>query len=99
MLYASVNFLPNSSDAKRIRLWSLKKSAIPADYIGHPVLRCSVEFCNVLDIPKDVCAASVPSEAKTMGLSGLDGSVKQNTSARPSEASLKCDGRVPVIRL
>ena len=33
-----------------------------------------------------------------MGLSGLDGSVKQNTSARPSEASRRWGARVPVIR-
>jgi hypothetical protein len=30
-----------------------------------------------------------PSDENTIGLSGLEGSVRQNTSARPSDASLK----------
>ncbi|KAI6890050.1 hypothetical protein KC325_g203 [Hortaea werneckii] len=38
------------------------------------------------------------SEAKTIGLSGLLGSVKQNTSARPSDASRKCGANVPAGR-
>ena len=32
-----------------------------------------------------------------MGLSGLDGSVRQNTSANPSDASRRCGASVPVI--
>ncbi len=34
-----------------------------------------------------------------MGLSGLDGSVRQKTSASPSEASLKCGDKEPVTLL
>ena len=32
-----------------------------------------------------------------MGLSGLEGSVRQNTSASPSDASLRCGDNEPVI--
>ena len=39
------------------------------------------------------------SEANTIGLSGLDGSVRQKTSARPSDASHKCGASIPVILL
>jgi hypothetical protein len=54
VIYASFNFLPKSSNAERICLWPLKKPAIPADYVGHSILCCSVEFCDLLDIAKDI---------------------------------------------
>lgn len=38
----------------------------------------------------------LPSDAKTIGLSCFDGSVKQNTSASPSDVSRKFGARAPV---
>lgn len=75
---------------ERIGLRPLKKSAVPPKSIGHAVLCSPMKFCPVVSALENIDVAllpCLPSEANTMGLSGLEGSVRQKTSARPSEAS------------
>lgn len=69
--------------------WTLQETAIAPYRIVHAILCSSMELCFSF-VSKDagrLALASLPSEAKTMGLSGLDGSVRQKTSAKPSDAS------------
>lgn len=101
VLSACLNFLANPPNTERIRFWTLKESTISSNDIIHSILCSSVELCMVSANShlSQNQANFVPSEANTMGLSGLEGSVKQKTSASPSDASRKREGRVPVILL
>jgi hypothetical protein len=67
-------------------------------YVPHAILSRSVKFCRRQSISlgrvndKQVS----PSDAKTVGLSSLEGSVKQKTSANPSDAACRCGANDPV---
>ncbi len=100
VLLTRFDLLTNPSDAEWVRLWALKESTVAAQHIIHAILSCSVEFYGLVSsCGREQVWLRLPSDEKTIGLSGLEGSVKQKTSARPSEASLRWDGRVPVILL
>ena len=98
MLFPIIDGLSKSSDAAMIGLWSLEKTAISANDIVKAVLRGLMKFyTGQLGAGDGIKTSYLPSEVKTIGLPGFDGSVKQNTSASPSEASWRCGGSVPVI--
>lgn len=89
MLLAGHDFLPRPFHTKRISFEPLKKPTVTPNDIIHTILRCSVEFYrkSVCNFSMNIMDSIIPSNAKTIGLSGLEGSVQQKTSARPSEAS------------
>jgi len=104
MFLASFNLFSYSSDTERICLWALEEPTVSSENVSHTYLISTrhtrgcknLPYCVVRwnskrfqykDYQDDYC--DEPSDAKTMGLSGLDGSVKQNTSANPSEAALR----------
>ena len=88
------------------RVWvrprALQETTVPPDRIAHAVLCSPMKLCiqsAAVRRARVKWTNESPAEAKTMGLSGRDGSVRQKTSARPSEASLRCGANVPVILL
>ena len=90
MFYSSCNSLSDSRNAVLVRPWALKKSTVPTDYIAHVVLSCPIEFWSERKLVFHSLSRSIedlPSDAKMIGQSGLEGSAKQKTSASPSEAS------------
>ena len=102
VLSAIPDGISQPSSAQSVCPRALKEAAIAANGVIHTILSCPVEFSRHLNTTannQDQDQDHVPSEAKTIGLSGLDGSVKQNTSARPSEASRKCGASVPAIEI
>lgn len=98
MLDTSLDFFPEPLCAEGVGLGTLQESAISANHVGHAVLCSSMELYSHVNLrPQIHASVQIPSDAKTIGLSALEGSVNTNTSAKPSEASLNAGGKVPVI--
>ena len=90
MFLAGFNSFPYSSYAQRVRSRALKEPTVAPNGVVHAVLRCPMELCTVnqSDVsPFTTVDRLIPSDAKTIGLSGLEGSDRQKTSANPSDAS------------
>lgn len=89
VLLASSYSLSKPHTTPRMGFRTLQETAIAPYGIVHAILCSPMEFCFsfVSEGVDNRTLARLPSEAKTMGLSGLDGSVRQKTSAKPSDAS------------
>lgn len=89
-LLTSPNCFLESRDTMLIRSGSLKKATVSSNCIVHAVLSGAVKLC-LVSTNYFLRVIDLPSDAKMIGLSGLEGSVRQYTSARPSDAS-RCKG-------
>ena len=92
MLSSCFYGLPYPLNTGTVRMRALEEPTIAADNVVHTVLRHLVEsYVLTLALKKQNLQVSCqPSEAKTIGLSCREGSVRQNTSAKPSDDSCAC---------